>query len=563
MGELLDELRGVGTADEKSRASGAAVLGARLREEFMRSGVRFVATPSRLADVHRAAAERLADCLDTDGRGRPVLQEGGVYKGCWLESTGTINAELLSRFCPSVAEATFEQFADGQRSDGLIPYKVTAGSPVFKQIQLVTPPARSVWNHYRLNGSAAGAANEGSRLEWLRKMYGALSRYDGWLAANRDTRGTGAVEAFCAFDTGHDLSPRFWHVPDAPYGGDPARFDPNSPILPFVAPDLTASVHANRRHLALMAEELGDGAAADEWRRKAERSLRSLIDYCYDEEDGFFYDVDAAGRFVRVQSDVLLRVLACEVGDGAFFASSLSRYLLNTRKFYSKYPFVSIALDDPRFDPSSAYNSWAGPVNFLSLIRAPHAFERHGRHVELTWVMQPILSALSRMTRFGQTLSPWTGEEGYTEAYSPAILCALDFTERICGIQPTPDGELRFTGLLPSSVDHGAPVATETAYSRTVDGVVCELHNTPEECFAYRDGKLWCRFPAGLRLVTDRRGELKRVIGMTVREVKGTLRMEAEGREIPVRIKGNEVWRLEHGRLALDSAMGVVLPTYG
>ncbi|MBB6634984.1 MGH1-like glycoside hydrolase domain-containing protein [Cohnella thailandensis] len=552
MGELLKELRGMAsdTALKDNRR-----LGAKLREEFAGSGVRFAATPSRLADVHRAAAERLADCLDADGRGRPVLQEGGVYKGCWLESTGTINAELLSRFCPSVAEATFEQFADLQREDGLIPYKVTSAAPVFKQIQLVTPPARSVWNHYRLNGGPEGAG-----LEWLRKMYESLSRYDDWLAANRDTRGTGAVEAFCAFDTGHDLSPRFWHVPDAPYKGDPARFDPNSPVLPFVAPDLTASVYCGRLYLARMAEELGDKDAAEKWSLKAEKSLQSLIRNCFDEKDGFFYDADAGGRFVRIQSDVLLRVLASEVGDGAFFVSSLSRYLLNTRKFFAKYPLTSIAMDDPRFDPSSSYNSWAGPVNFLSLIRAPHAFERHGRHVELTWILQPILSALSRMERFGQTLSPWTGEEGYTEAYSPAILCALDFVERICGIQPTPEGELRFTGLLPSAVDHGSPVAEETAYSRTVDGVVYELYNTAEECYVFADGQLRFRFPAGVRLVTDRNGKLQSVVGMSARKVEGALL--ADGREIPLRVKGNEVWRAENGRLTLESAIGVVLPTY-
>jgi len=194
-----------------------------------------------------------------------------VYLGCWLESTGTINAELLSRFIPSVSEATYLSFADHQRDDRLFPYKITERGPVFRQIQLVTPLARSVWNHYCLHGRDES---------FLRKMYTAMTRYDQWLATYRNTRGTGCVEAFSTFDTGHDLSPRFWHVPDTPHLNDPAAYNPDSPILPFLAPDLTANVYCQRMYLARMAEELGnDSQPADQviWRDKAKQSLIACL----------------------------------------------------------------------------------------------------------------------------------------------------------------------------------------------------------------------------------------------------------------------------------------------
>jgi hypothetical protein len=148
-----------------------------------------------------------------------------------------------------------------------------------------------------------------------------------------------------------------------------------------------------------------------------------------------FYDRDRTGAFVRVQSDVLLRVLACEIGDAAFFESSLRRYLLNTRKFFAQSPFTSIALDDPRFSQDFSRNSWAGPPNFLTLLRAPHAFEHHGHHVELS-----------------RALIPWT----------------LDAVERLAGILPRPDGEVWCTALLPYGVDH-QPVADAVTYARTID----------------------------------------------------------------------------------------------
>ncbi|QOT08970.1 hypothetical protein JNUCC32_22805 [Paenibacillus sp. JNUCC32] len=543
---MLDRLRRISIPD---RAQPGKPEDRKLLQEWQATGVRFAASGGRLETAYYTALEKLLACIVPMNGTDPILQEGGIYLGCWLESTGTINAELLSRLIPSVSETTYLAFADQQREDGLLPYKLTENGPSFRQIQLVTPLARCVWNHYELHGRD---------LSFLKTMYQAMSRYDDWIARYRNTRGTGCVEAFSTFDTGHDLSPRFWHVPDTPYRNDAAAFHPNSPVLPFLAPDLTANIYCQRMYLARMAEELGESGA--DWRAKAEASLDSLFRYCYDEDDQFFYDRDRNDELVWVQSDVLLRVMACEVGDDELFGNMLRRYLLNTGKFFAKYPFTSMAMDDPRFDPSSAYNSWGGPSNFLSLIRAPHAFEHHHRYVELTWVLQPILSALSKAKRFPQTLSPWTGAEGFTEAYSPSILCLLDYVERLCGIMPIGSDRLWFTGLLPVDMDHGEEVAGNTAYSRTVNGLHYELVNTPDNVTVYREGRVHIQGPAGIRLVTDRSGQLEGVIGMSARTIEGELRYQ--GTSIPIRIKGNEMQQYSDGDLKTERDIGIIYPSY-
>ena len=544
--DLLTRLRAVDVADKVGGGDSPLVA------EWLSGGVRFAASSEPMETQYWRAVRELFSCIKpVGGEGAslgPILHEGGVYLGCWLESTGTINAELLSRFIPSVAGRTFASFAEHQRDDGLFPYKLTATGPVWSQIQTVTPLARSVWTHYRLNGESR---------EWLATMYEAMARNDAWLAEWRDTRGTGGVEAFCTYDTGHDLSPRFWHVPDSPWGNDPKAYDPNNPLLPFVAPDLTANVACQRLYLARIAEELGEDA--ESWRDKSLRSRHALFAHCFDAEDGFFYDLDRHGRHVKVQSDLLLRVLACEIGDDAFFAQALDRYLLNTRKFFAKYPFTSIALDDPRYDPAYDYNSWAGPSNSLSLIRAPHAFEAHDRHVELSWVLQPTLSALWKFERFAQTLHPFTGRNGYTEAYSPAILCLLDFVERLCGIQPRPDGTLWFTGLTPAQIEH-RDATHETAYGRTVDGVDFELVNTANETTGYRDGALLFRAPRGVRIVTGRDGEIRALVGMSASPVEGTL--QAGDRTTPFKIAANEQLEFDGDTLRSVKAPGLVPPSY-
>ncbi len=495
--------------------SGTALEGADpgpVRDGLAAAGVGFGAVGGPLEERWRQAVIELERCVRVlrGGLGAPVLVEGGVYPGTWIEGTSSISAEVLTRFAPAVARATQEQFAALQRDDGMIPYKVTDDGPGFTQIQLVTPFARTVWNHYLLTGRDRA---------FLQRMYDAMARYDDWLSTYRDTRGTGGVEAFGTFDTGHDLSPRFWFVPERPLG-DATAVDPTNPILPFVAPDLTANVAAQRGYLARIADELGQGG--DPWRAKAAASVDALFDQCWDEADGTFYDRDATGELRRVQSDVLLRVMECEIGDDAFFDAVLVRYLMHTGKFLSHYGFTSLALDDPRFDANAGRNSWGGPVNFLSLIRAPHPFEHHGRVAELALTAQPVLTALAVADRFPQCLDPWSGEPGFTEQYSPAILWFLDAVERHFGILPRPDGELWFSGMSPTRLDHGAS-ARAIAYSRVIDGVGFELAADDERVVVLRGGMPHLSFPRGWRVVTDAEGHAIAVVGLAGREVEGRL----------------------------------------
>jgi len=512
------------------------------------AGVRFAAVGGTLGERWRDALRELGDCIRPIAGSTDVLNEGGVYRGSWLESTGTINAELLSRFVPEVTRDTHLLFARQQRHDGMLPYKVTDDGPGFSQIQIVTPLARTVWNHYLLGGRDA---------DYLRTMYDAMARYDDWLATYRDTRGTGAVEAFCTFDTGHDLSPRFWFVPDRGYGGDARRFDPASPVLPYIAPDLTANVACQRAYLALIADELGLDPAP--WREKATVSLGALFTQCFDENDAIFYDRDSAGAMVAIQSDVLLRVLACEVGDAHFFTATLGRYLMNTTKFLAHYGFTSLAMDDPRFDHDYTRNSWGGPSNFLSLIRAPHAFEHHGHVAELALTAMPVLAAVAASDRFPQCLDPWTGAAGFTTAYSPSILWLLDAIERHSGILPRPDGELWFSGLIPTRLDHGTAAAA-TGYARTIDGIGYELVGDDEAVVVYRDGIEHLRFPRGWRVITDRTGTVTAVVGLAAVAVSGEL--GANGDPVPLTVLPNERIAITDGVVGERATPGFVGPRF-
>ncbi|WP_051393289.1 MGH1-like glycoside hydrolase domain-containing protein [Glycomyces arizonensis] len=531
--------------------SRAGLGGTGLGTELAAQGVGFAAVGGPIEERwHRALAE-LAQCVRPLGGGAPVLNEGGVYAGAWIESTGTVNAEALARFAPGIARDTHLLFAEHQRDDGMIPYKVTDSGPGFSQIQIVTPLARTVWHHYRLTGPDRS---------FLDTMYRAMARYDDWLARYRDTRGTGGVEAFCAFDTGHDLSPRFWFAPERAFRGDARRCDPDSPILPYVAPDLTANVACQRAYLARIAEELGEDG--EPWRRKAAASTEALYAQCFDEADGTFYDRDRSGEHVRIQSDVLLRVLACEIGDGAFFERALRAYLMNTRKFLSHYGFTSLALDDPRFDADASRNSWGGPVNLLTLLRAPQAFEHHGHVAELAVATAPVLAAMTIADRFPQCLDPWSGAAGFTSVYSPSILWFLDAVERGFGVLPRPGGGVWFTGLPPTRLDRGAAAAA-TAYARRVGGADYELAADDERVEVHRDGELRYAFPRGWRIEADGAGEPRAVVGMSPVTVSGELEIHRVGLEpalLALSVAADERVELDAGGRVAGRSAAVFVP---
>lgn len=513
------------------------------------AGVSFRAEGGRVEEAFSLAIRELARCIIPMYGAPALLIEGGVYHGCWLESTASISTEVLARFVPEVARATHELYAEHTAPDGLLPFRITEDGPDYWHLQIVSPLARSVWRMYKL-----GVGDK----THLRTMYNAMVANDEWIAAHRDSRGTGAVEAFCTFDTGHDLSPRFWNLPHSTPDRDPRQWNREIGMLPLIAPDMTANIACQREYLARIAEELGDDPVA--WERKRDASVSALFEQCFDEDDRFFYDRDALGNLVRIQSDVMLRVLACEIGGDDFFDSALRDYILCSRKFLARYGFTSLAMDDPRFDHDMFSSSWGGPTNFLTMLRAPDAFESHGRHAELAAISLPMISAAERFTTFPQTVSSWSGQATYTEAYSPAILWYLDTIERLFGIMPRPTGETWFTGMLPWNMDDGE-TTTSTTYTRTIGNRQVELTNQRAVSTVTVDGAEHLRFPHGVRVVTSE-GSLEPVaiIGMLAQRVHGELVIA--GRSVTVDVGPNERLVFTDGTLTSEHAGSFIPVSY-
>ena len=371
----------------------------------------------------------------------PVLIEGPGYPGIWMECGPTealVNLqwkqylpEPQREVADKVAIANHMAFFELQRPDGQVPAYVWDKKVGFGQIQMVVPIAATAWETSRITKNQ----------QLLEAAYTACSRWDAWLRRYRDTRKTGLVEGFCTYDTGQDDSPRWAGMPNGCPGGD-ARVLPDAKGLPRLSPDLSATTYGARVALASMAKALGKNSEADSWLESAEGIRKLIIEKLYSPEDGAFYDLDSDNKFVRVRSCVICRVLGEHVlkldsrSDRAIFENVWEKQLHNKKAFWSPFPFPSVALDDPTFVRPIKPNSWGGPSQALTALRAPRWMPYYGKSKEMEHLMRQWTAAIADSGVEYQQMDPVTGEFTLNNSagqYSPTALVYIDFSCRLGG----------------------------------------------------------------------------------------------------------------------------------
>jgi len=403
-----------------------------------------------LAATRAAALATLTGNIRTmparpDSYGKPVLIEGSTYLGVWQECApfeglvwAGVGIDHEGVSAAQVAVNNHMAFFATQLPDGQILSAVKVESSGYGQIQMVVPIAATAWE-------LAQRKNTPDAQHFLETAYAACSRWDAWLRQYHDTRKTGLVEGFCTYDTGHDNSPRWKGIPNRCPDND-AKKSPPIPSMPRLCPDLSATVFGARKALAAMARALGKPDDEARWLADAETLRRLILTKLYSPEDAAFYDLDAQGKFVKVRSDVISRVLGEHVldlsqrGDKAIFEAVWTRQLHNPKAFWAPYPLSSIAQDDPTFVRPIPRNSWGGASQALTALRAPRWMPHYGKHAEFRHLMQQWVAAIARAhgqgapgTEFRQQVDPQTGVFTLPDpgGYSPCALAFLDFDRRL------------------------------------------------------------------------------------------------------------------------------------
>lgn len=351
----------------------------------------------RLPEVIEAIKGNLHDI---PGSQAPVPIAGACYKGIWMEHNQ--DWFFLADMFPENAWAAVELFMKFQKENGLFPVGLRlTGEGFYRQVQQIWPFARCAFE-------IARKLNKGE--EDLKRIYRAATAYDKWLDEYRDHKKLGLVDMFCEFDTGHDQSPR------GTDGGLPRNVNPDAgtmpdlPILPILAPDLSAMRFQARVALSEIAALLGDDKEALRWREESEKTRAAIRKYLYDPEDDYYYDVDRSGAFRKYRTEHITRLYLNGVVEQDEFDRQYARYFEDPQEFGTAFPFPSISVSDPSFVKDLPKNCWGGNTQALTALRAVMWLPRYGREEEKNRLLKRWLRAIiDNDSPLPQELNPFTG----------------------------------------------------------------------------------------------------------------------------------------------------------
>ena len=360
----------------------------------------------------------------------PLLIAGEIYSGIWLEHNQ--DNLFIADYHPEAAWASQQIFMDYQREDGLLPYMFpmqTKGgffdTPVaYWHIQSIYPFARCALDL---------AVRLGKSEEVFAQIYRVAGRYDEWLVKYRNRKGTGLVEMYCEWDTGHDASPR---VTD---GGIPhgcpereAKNMPGLPLMPVLSVDLSAMLYGGRLALAELAGRLGKSVEETRWKEKAGELRDRIQKNLYDAEDDFYYDRDMFG-FRKYRSEHITRLFLNHVLDQNDFDRIYTRYFTSETEFWTAYPIPAMSVSDPHFVKSCPKNCWGANTQALTVLRALLWMETYGRRQELHELMYRWLKAFIKYdNKFTQEINPFTGAPiGDGTNYSPSLITFIRSAETL------------------------------------------------------------------------------------------------------------------------------------
>ncbi len=429
----------------------------------------------------------------------PVLIEGAAYQGIWLEC-GPHESLVYRKFRPDIARHSHRCFFALQGADGQFPCNNKLSGTGFGQIQMVVPIAATAWELAQATGDE----------ELLSEAYSACAKWDEWLLRYRNVRGTGLTEGFCTYDTGQDNSPRWSGIPVQCPDHDAKKFPPGLK-LPRLCPDLSATTYGARVALAQMAAALGRSADAARWQQRSEDLRNLILKHLYSADDAAFYDLDAAGEFVRIRCDILSRVCGEHVVDQPTFERLWSRQLHNPHAFWAPLPLPSVAMDDPQFVRPIPRNSWGGASQALTALRTGRWFDHYGKSAAHAQLMHRWCGALQQEQGFKQQADPLTGlfTAGDPAGYSPAALMMIDFTWRLAGVCES-DGHLNWHIRPGHAASRGAQFTLLTDQQHRAQ-LTYDAHGADLKL----DGRWLGRVEGGAaRLVTAQNGQLLSLVSI-------------------------------------------------
>jgi len=177
--------------------------------------------------------------------------------------------------------------------------------------------------------------------------------------------------------------------------------------------------------MAILADHLGDSAAARAYRAEAAATRSAILKNLWSPKDALFLNRRRdTGAWVRVMSWTSFLPLVDGLLSLADARRMIRERLLNPAEMRSSYGFRSLAKSDPDYNNQAIidpYSNWRGPIwinaNLLDWI----FLRRYGFHDEARWLALTLASELHRdIAKWGSMHEDYSAETGDGLAPTPA-----------------------------------------------------------------------------------------------------------------------------------------------
>lgn len=467
--------------------------------------VEFSIDDAALQRLYDTACRKCKNNLQMFGT-HQVLVEGGGYEKIWLE-TQPMGGEMYAKRNMTAAMNNQLLFIRHQREDGRLAGSIQALAdggvePQFNKFQGFCFPWPALNMYYWAGEDRA----------YLDEVATALEKFDAYLWRTRDTDRDGCLESFCAYDTGEDNAVRYGDAPNYCTTDTPPV---GSRVVPMASMDVTSFSYAARDTLAAISRIRGDGQEK-RWRTGADAVAAALRSRLWSHERGACFDRDCSGRTMPILTHNSLRCMYWGSFSQHMADRFVQEHLLNPAEFWTALPLPSVAVNDPAFR-NAPENNWSGQCEGLTYQRAILALERYGYEPVVTALGHRLMDAVIHGGYvFTQQFDPFTGEpsrvssitkepmlpgskDPFQDSYGPTLLAVLEYMAHIWGVTMNM-GEVWFSlgsGYAYTYRQHWG----DRCYAIQSDGCKARV---------LVDGVEKHVSPCGVRLVTDREGNLLR-----------------------------------------------------
>jgi hypothetical protein len=330
----------------------------------------------------------------------------GTYPFQWFWDS-CFHAIAVAHVDPRQAAAEIRSLLVNQHEDGFVSHVTFWQRDRYESeianyaIALRTPNLTDEMQPPVLAEAIAAVARAGGGPSFLDEVLPKALRFFDWCHRVRVAPfGDGLVRVFHPDETGLDHSPKFdellgigteehgdftaaWYrVADHydTFGRVPEQIIASDR---FVVADVmvnTIYVH-NLRVLADLLDGTDLAGRADELRTRAAVAARSLLERCWDDRDGLFFDLSGKdGRHLRTDTiTALFPLLLPDIGPG--IAQRLIDHVCDPEAYWPRFPIPSVSMREPSFRPDTVGGTlvWRGPTWINANWYVARGLKRWGR----------------------------------------------------------------------------------------------------------------------------------------------------------------------------------------